>query len=147
MDYVLLILIILYIVVYITATVWVCSEADKRENVSTFKTTILCLFFSPIAGILYLLLFPRIEINKHMSKASPRTSYSFEFSPSDDRKLEKGDVVINLRNGKEVIIDGINDDGRYICFIDRDKVYTSLFAANQIATKEEYSKIKDNKNG
>ena len=56
-----LLLIIIIVILYISTIVWICSEADNRKDVSVIRTAIICLVLSPIAGILYLLLFPRIE--------------------------------------------------------------------------------------
>lgn len=60
---------------------------------------------------------------------------------SRERNINKGDVVINLRNGKEIIVDEINEDGSFVCYI--DKVYTGIFQSDEIATKEEYSNNKN----
>ncbi len=59
---------------------------------------------------------------------------------SKERNIKRGDVVINLRNGKEIIADEINEDGSFVCYIDNK--YTGIFQSNEIATKEEYSNNK-----
>ena len=63
-----------------------------------------------------------------------------EVTLSKDRNIKKGDVVINLRNGREIKVDEINEDGSFICYI--DQTYTGVFQPNEIATKDEYSKLK-----
>ncbi len=61
MNALLPLLITIIVILYISTIVWICSEADNRKDVSVIRTAIICLVLSPIAGILYLLLFPRIE--------------------------------------------------------------------------------------
>ena len=57
-----------------------------------------------------------------------------------ERNIKSGDIVINLRNGKEIKVDDVTSDGKFVCYI--DDVYTGIFEPNEIATKEEYSKRK-----
>ena len=121
------------------------------EDLQTFIN--IYIFISVVWGVLCLILFFKIwgmtndvrEIKSHLLHsqvleqkiASPKPQ---EIILSRDRNIKKGDVVINLRNGKEIIVDEIMEDGSFICYI--DQTYTGEFQPNEIATKEEYSEIK-----
>ncbi len=75
--------------------------------------------------------------NQKMSSSATKMEVKNEVVDSV-RNIKRGDVVINLRNGKEVTVDGTTSDGKIVCYV--DSVYTGIFEPNEIATKEEYSK-------
>ncbi len=62
------------------------------------------------------------------------------FSPNPNRKLSKGNSVINISNGEQMIINEIGYDGSCICYIGKKMV--GIFQPNEIATIEEYSNYK-----
>ena len=62
------------------------------------------------------------------------------FTPNPNRIVNKGDTVININNGEQMIVNEIGFDGSCICYI--GKKMAGIFQPNEIATEEEYSNYK-----
>ena len=83
-----------------------------------------------------------IEENKSVTSINEKKDNGF--TPNPNRSLKKGDTVINISNGEEMVINEVGFDGSCICYIGKKMV--GIFPQNEIATKDEYSNYMKTKN-
>lgn len=90
MDMFFVIVLLVYFAVYIVTIAWVCNEAEKRYGASSSKAFVFSFFFSPIAGLLYLLLFPRIkDITIEEKKVAPQPNENTESDKTEPERPVK----------------------------------------------------------
>ena len=79
-------------------------------------------------------------VKENTSVSNAKEKIDNGFSPSPNRKINKGDTVINVSNGEQMIVNEIGFDGSCICYV--GKKMAGIFQPNEIATEEEYSNFK-----
>lgn len=117
-----------YFIIDVIAVVWICMEASEKEGASGFMAFFFSFFFTPIAGLLYLSLFPKTlyvqggtekGINNVNSPSgitnSTPVSAKVTSKPQQKKSFDIGDIVTNVETSEKIMIASINNDGTYKC--------------------------------
>ena len=135
-----IVIFVIYLLALIVMTVSICAESYNRKGASAGIAFIFTFFLTPIAGLLYLLLFPRkLDTDIDNKKEAPvflpnvgvpsdifdfqktglrvETDYKScnENSVRSNGIYTTGDIVTNILDGNKMRIIDIYEDNTYLC--------------------------------
>ena len=149
------IIVALYVFVGLVLLIWICNEASERKGANVLVAFLFTTFFTPVAGLLYLMLFPRnvaeqkqlriqtepvshaVKGNREGSSVQTQnaTSYvvNYENSKSEGENIEIGEFVIDIATGARMLVADIDKNGNYKCIHSQTHRLLGVFTANQIS--------------
>ena len=118
---------IIYILALVVITIAIYNEANNRKGASSGMAFVFTFFLTPIAGLLYLLLFPRKELSQEETleeeKFIKEEDVKYEIIPNRYGKFDINEIVIeNNTKRKFRILDAYKDKTYYCCDANTDEI-------------------------